>query len=178
MGWTYYYATEYRNGKIDRLAECRKEFGRNPEWAASVKDAMVGSIYYAAMKLTKTGEVFGLIVLTAVDKNEFGYKDMDETMHPYNYDCPVGILNLLTPTNNEMALEWRAGCYVKIVKRKLLVKAKKIQLTLPEYYNGKYYKPKDVVNLTRYSKSVWSDTDRRIGFKQSDVLRYKFTIIE
>lgn len=40
----------------------------------------------------------------------WGYKDMDETMYPYNFDCPKRILDKVGPTNNEEALRWRAAC--------------------------------------------------------------------
>lgn len=43
MGWTYYGATQYKNGKIDRLKECRDEFGTYTKWATIVKDALVGT---------------------------------------------------------------------------------------------------------------------------------------
>lgn len=43
MGWTFYRATQYKNGKIDRLKECRDEFGKAPKWATIVKDALVGT---------------------------------------------------------------------------------------------------------------------------------------
>lgn len=178
MGWTYYTATEYKNGKIDRLAECRKEFGRNPEWATILKDTLVGSTYYAALKLTGKDEVFALICSTGVYKRDFGYKDMDETVHPYRYDCPIGILKLLTPTKNELALEWRANCYKKIEKKKSLSKATKIQIIFPERYSGKYYKANDTAILTRYKKSVWFDKARYIRFNPSYILNLDFTVIE
>jgi hypothetical protein len=41
------------------------------------------------------------------DYNNFGVKDMDETVEPYYYDCPKRILDLLTPTNDERANHWR-----------------------------------------------------------------------
>ncbi|MBS1416637.1 MAG: hypothetical protein HPY94_05850, partial [Clostridia bacterium] len=65
MGWTYYGATQYKNGKIDRLKECRYKFGTDTKWATIVKDALVGTTYYAAMKSTDTGEIWALIVLTS-----------------------------------------------------------------------------------------------------------------
>lgn len=37
----------------------------------------------------------------------WGYKDMDETMHPYYYDFPVSWLDLLSPTDSENAKAWR-----------------------------------------------------------------------
>lgn len=110
MGWTYYPATNYKNGRIDRLQECRDEFGKEPKWATIVKDALVDTTYYAAMKFTKTGEIFALVVLTDTDCRDFGYKDMDETCGPCYYDCPMSILDLLTPTDNEYANEWREKC--------------------------------------------------------------------
>ena len=32
-------------------------------------------------------------------------------MEPYHYECPKSILKLLTPTDNELANEWREKCY-------------------------------------------------------------------
>lgn len=114
MGWTY----TYRSGKIDRLSECRNTFGEDPKWATIVKDALVGDVYYAAMQSARTGEVWALIALTDIDGHEFGYKDMDETMGPYCFDCPNSILKLLTPTDNEYAKDWRKKCYENTNKRR------------------------------------------------------------
>ena len=125
MGWTSYIADCYKNGKIDRKEECRREVGRNPEWATIVKDAMVGATYYAAMRFTRTGEVFGLVLKTSVDKWEFYYKDMSEDMGPCECDCPAGILRLLSPTDNEFANEWRARCWANIEAKKARREAQK-----------------------------------------------------
>lgn len=38
--------------------------------------------------------------------NDWGYKDMDETAHPYYYDCPVTMLRESTCTV-ESAVKWR-----------------------------------------------------------------------
>lgn len=115
MGWTTYFVPD---AKIDRLAECRKVFGREPSWASIVKDALVEDVYYAAMRSTKTGKVWALVALTDVENHGFGYKDMDETVGPCCYDCPTAILKLLSPTDNEYAKTWRAKCYANTNKRK------------------------------------------------------------
>ena len=129
MGWTAFCATNYKNGKVDRKAEMDKEFGNFYE---ILKSAMVGNTYYAALKTIKhyvkdetTGEavleelpenerrVFGFVALTSVNSKEqcnFAYKDMSEDMLPFYYDCPMSILNLLSPTDCESALEWRRRC--------------------------------------------------------------------
>ena len=68
---------------------------------------MVGNTYYSACKNKETNKVFALIALTSVSDGELYYKDMEENMHPYAYDCPQTILDLLTETDNELANEWR-----------------------------------------------------------------------
>ena len=74
--------------------------------------------YYAAvevLRLDKPREVFAVVCLVKYNPRDregyiFGYKDMDETMGPYESECPVAVLDLLTPTDNQYALEWRARC--------------------------------------------------------------------
>lgn len=142
MGWTSYRAEHYKNGTIDRKAECDAYFmeGLNKGHYNVFKSAMVGSVYYAAVQdLVKyagkdeNGErkyepipesertTWGCVFLTSVDTKEyfnFSYKDMDETCGPYQYDCPKGILDLLSPTDNEFALKWREECRRTLAKKK------------------------------------------------------------
>lgn len=119
MGWTSYHATHYnRRGEIDRKAECDAIFTENSEYGKweVLKSSMHGSTYYAAVLRTRpSGEsyVFGAVCLTRVDSSDycdFCYKDMDESMGPGCYDCPLSILDLLSPTENEYALAWRERC--------------------------------------------------------------------
>lgn len=133
MGWTSYHASFYKNGKIDRKAECDSIMncdmvGDKGRYEV-LKSAMVGSTYYAAVKKTifKTGakpekeSVFGVVMLTSVNNKDylnFSYKDMDESAGPGYYDCPKGILDVLTPTEYEWAKEWRERCYENIKKKK------------------------------------------------------------
>ena len=142
MGWTSYCAeTKYKNGRrvIDRKAECDKIFNDDMiSWGDErkvigkfevLKSSMVGSTYYAAVKRTKfatetepeLSQVFAAICLTSTNMKDyynFAYKDMDKTCGPYQCDCPKGILDLLTPTENEYANEWRRICYENIAKKK------------------------------------------------------------
>ena len=111
MGWTFYRAAYYKpNGQVNRKAECDELFE-----GELIKSAMVGSTYYAAVR-NKQGDVWAAVVLTKSNSREydnFGYKDMDETMGPVYYDCPVSILKALTPTDNKTANEWREKCWQK-----------------------------------------------------------------
>jgi len=131
MGWTSYHVEpKYKNGKkyIDRKEECDKLFNQtminNVGYYKVLRSTVKGSTYYAAVKKVKyateadaeTNEVFGVVVLTRTNINEpynFSYKDMDETCGPCYHDCPNVILDLLSPTENEYANEWRQKCREK-----------------------------------------------------------------
>lgn len=135
MGWTWYRATRYfPNGGIDRRAECDAYFmeGLNRGHYEVLKSAMVGTVYYAAVKKLKRYEgynengdcifldlppeeqiVFGAIFITSTRNMEcynFGYKPMDETMGPGECKCPKSIIVLLSETDNLYALHWRQKC--------------------------------------------------------------------
>jgi hypothetical protein len=78
----------------------------------------VGTTVYAAVEfLNKPGsterEVTAFVVLTSrkvMRGFNFGYNAYDENAGPFEVRCPVGILDMLTPTENEQALTWRARC--------------------------------------------------------------------
>lgn len=142
MGWTSYHATHYKNGSIDRKAECDAYFmdGLNKGHYNVKKSAIVGSVYYAAIENLKryTGqdenggsvyedipenerETWAAVFLTHTDMKDyfnFCYKDMSEDMGPCEDKCPVSILRLLSPTDSEWANEWRRRCYENAEKVK------------------------------------------------------------
>ena len=72
-----------------------KEHGRREVWAA----------------------VFLIKYIAGDDPYNFGYKDMSEHMGPARYDCPEKILDLLTETDCEHAIEWRARCRAGLERR-------------------------------------------------------------
>lgn len=112
MCWTSYnkcYCYTKQNGTIDRKAECDRLFYNDSRYNV-IKSAMVGSVYYAAVRDNQTEDVFAFVVLTSTNKTDFYYKEMDETCGPCECQCPKSILSLLTPTDNEFANEWRERC--------------------------------------------------------------------
>ena len=143
MGWTtclYASNWKYVNGRriVDRKKECdqictweRKESEKGfdgriypPMKDTVLKSAMVGSIYYAAVRREKAGEepyvwaaVFKTCGKSSHDGTIWGYKDMSEDMNPFFYDCPAGILALLTPTDSEGANEWRRLCRERLAEK-------------------------------------------------------------
>lgn len=178
MGWTSYNVpTIYRKGKhiVDRKAECDKLFNQDMiTWDDEckvigkfevLKSSMSGSTYYAAVRRTKFATetepensiVFAAIVLTSVDNKSyynFSYKDMDETVGPYQYDCPKAILDLLTPTDSEWANEWRKKCYENL-------KAKRDPNTLSNLPIGSEI------------KFTLNDGEEYVAFKHSPAYQFK-----
>ena len=143
MGWTSCHVEPTYNPKtkkytLDRKAECDKLFNQDMVTYDGnkvigkfevLKSCMVGSTYYAAVRRTRFETetefeniyVFAAIVLTSVNNKDwfnFSYKDMDETVGPYQYDCPKSILDLLYPTDNEYAKKWRERCHITLEKKK------------------------------------------------------------
>lgn len=134
MGWTSYHATHYKNGKVDRKAECDAYFmeGSSAGFCRVVKSAVVGTVYYAAVEnLKRYGKkqpdgtqpiedipeaerfVWAAVFLTSVDNKDyhnFSYKDMSEDMGPCECRCPESVLKLLSPTDSQWANEWRERC--------------------------------------------------------------------
>ena len=64
-------------------------------------------------------------------ESELCYKDIDETMMPYCFDCPQKILKQLTPTDNEYAKQWRSLCEQWQYRKLLLRKCRQTDDTLP-----------------------------------------------
>lgn len=77
---------------------------------------LVGSVLWSLVRLTvkkeglaqiKAGESLVFIRCDLLDQQDggWGYKAMEESMHPYYYSCPPGFLDQAP----EQSAEWRAG---------------------------------------------------------------------
>lgn len=136
MGWTSYRAIHYKNGTVDRKAECDSYFDYMKNSCYRLKkSALVGSTYYAAVAVVKDYDndlqeipedqqrVIGIVILTSVDMKDdynFSYKLVSEDMGPVQYDCPESILKLLSPAESNTILQWRSKCHKHTEARKTL----------------------------------------------------------
>ena len=128
MGWDGTYTNMYKNGKVDVKRFLDNEFTWKSESGQEntvIKSAMVGSVYYAAISVKNHPQdgdsVFCAVCLTSTKRQDgcnIFWKSMTEYDGPINYDCPIGILKLLTPTDSEWAKNWRLKCYTKIEEKK------------------------------------------------------------
>lgn len=190
MGWTSCMATHYTDGgKIDRKAECDAlytEDGANGKWEV-LKSTIVGSVYYCACKRTRPGEdpyVFAGICLTSLEKDgcfDFGYKDMSENYGPYNYDCPASILNLLSPTTDKYALEWRQKCRENIARKAAERKDKNSLQNLPvgaaihmNTEGGRLRLVKDYGG--NFKRPKWIDWNTRTYYPESYIKTKGYTV--
>jgi hypothetical protein len=74
--------------------------------------------YYAAVEFD--GIVYAGVAMMDFwphDYQSFGYKDMDDTQGPVIRNCPKAILDLLTETEDEYAINWRKECYRRIEQK-------------------------------------------------------------
>ena len=132
MGWLYMnrlhmggHATP--KAYLDAQFTYRQDLEDGSSYAMRVLDsACVGNrVWYAATRVERSDQepyVIALVCLVrwnARDKEglHFGYKDMEESMGTCEAECPERILNKLTPTNNEHALEWRERCRARLQLR-------------------------------------------------------------
>lgn len=198
MGWTWQHATHYKNGKVDRKAECDAYFNEENKGCYVVeKSALVGTVYYAAIRHIgrrnyKTNEiteipaseqeVFAVIFLTGMnmkDSFNFGYKDMEESMHPYYYDCPAGILKLLSPTDNASANEWRENCLQRAAQKKA---DKKNPDSLENLPIGTVIRVRDkelvkTAPMAQFKTPFWMRTDAYLYHSKKEIKRCGYEIV-
>ena len=118
--------------------------------------------FYAAVESvnsqTQDKRVFALVILIKRFKNEsynICWEEMDEDMGPCYYNCPERILDLLTPTSNQNALEWRRKCREKLDKRGQMPPLKKgtaIKFSSPVKFGYGISVDQLVVSSTRGSR--------------------------
>lgn len=195
MGWTGYTAHYYKNGMVDRKAECDAYWmeGLNRGHFQIVKSAMVGNTYYAAVRNLKrcvgTNDdgwgiyedlpeseqtVHGYVFLTSVKDGEFFYKDMSEDMIPYYFDCPKSVLKELSSTDNENALEWRRQC----AEKKSTKRDYPIGTILTfEWWNGEKKIIKRSPNR-QFKTAWWEVVGERKYFSKKNIPWDKVTVVE
>ena len=128
MGWTDSYKPK-GEGVTDFLIRCGalRWTGSTHEYKVLDSALVKLKTHYAAIERTNkaTGEreVFASVTLIRMHKESpsgynFLHKEMDETVEPYDAECPERILKLLTPTKYEGANNWRARCWARINAKK------------------------------------------------------------
>lgn len=114
MGWTFSYEWHGKKDLVSYLTRDRDGF-------KTLRKCCRGQTLYALHEATHNLGVGGLASVRGEKPLRFiavyrlsradgmwGYKDMDESMGPYYYDCPVSYLDQAHEPMNDIAREWRA----------------------------------------------------------------------
>jgi hypothetical protein len=129
MGWLFMKSLKGHSGPRQYL-DAQFTYDRPDHTSKVLRSALIGMrVYYAAVEhvLTADGarDVWALICLVRYSPRDregyiFGYKDMSESMGPYECDCPESILDLLTPTEKAYAVNWRGKCRTRAASRRAI----------------------------------------------------------
>jgi hypothetical protein len=122
MGWLYFPKPNNVKQYFEDQVTWEDEFTKRQLLDSAIVNMRE---YYGALeiieKATGVRRVTALVIMLDYAPNDyhsFGYKDMDEDMGPGIDNCPERILNLLTPTDHEYAIGWRARCRENIERSK------------------------------------------------------------
>ena len=64
--------------------------------------------FYVALKKLEDNSVFACVILTRRKNGQVFSKVMGESEGPCYYEAPESFINVLTKTDNKMAIQWRA----------------------------------------------------------------------
>lgn len=125
MGWDFCHAQYYKNGRVDRKREIDDLYTWSSEnqSVSVVKSVMVGTDYFAAIKINENGNesIEAVMCLTkGADRSDpwfnIGHKSIPHTESDH---CPMSIIKLLSPSDDEREMKWRRDCEAYAKKPKL-----------------------------------------------------------
>lgn len=117
MGWTQtrrIYNDGYTTKREEILAEFNSLMDNNKKYYKVHYVHVYGNVVYCALEYLKTHKIFAVIISFSFDKDSVYYRFDDETVGPRKYNVTKKLLRMLSPTDNEYAIEWRQTCWDKL----------------------------------------------------------------
>lgn len=120
MGWTYPHNVNRKQLIAQRVDGWERDTGEMLVKSTCLKHCYRGGVFSGVLwsvwerTFTKDGvevqptERWIQCDLLRCDRGEWGYKDMEESMHPYYYSCPLSYLKLVPIEKFGGNPEWRA----------------------------------------------------------------------
>ena len=106
MGWLYHVG-QTRKGLIQSITKSWKTPQRSSDCLAyCTRGNVLWTVWENYQKSTGTFERCIVCVLMQSSSDGWGYKDMDEGMHPYYYTCPLKYLRMVPQVASKA---WRKG---------------------------------------------------------------------
>ncbi len=188
MGWTSY---NLEPSEVETEVRRILETGSKNVSFKILKLEKKSSVYYAAVEriMDENPEsriVSGMVVLTAIDNSDyynFSYRLMDETEGPCVCDCSLSLVNLLSPTDSEYALQWRERVKEKVRERSEKNKETRLLKSLPVGSKIKFnkwgtgYVILSKIFYAREQSEVWADLKEGYRYKVSDILKNGYQIV-
>lgn len=185
MGWLFKWADITNRSRLQIVCENIEE--DNDKFSHKVVyGSQNGSVCYLACKRTEksTGEsiVYGLVVLTAIRSNEFcnfGMKEISEFCGPNYYCAPKKLIDMLSPTDHEWALEWRRQCVENSFRVTKRGKDAKILRELPLNTTIRVNDPSGtvVIPYLHCGKRRYKIVDQWARLSTKYILNYGFEIV-
>ena len=119
MGWTYPHGLNRKQLIAQRIEGWERDTGEMLVKSTCLKHCYRGGVFSGVLwsvwerTFTKEGEQaqpterWSQCDLLRCDQGEWGYKDMEESMGPYYYSCPLGYLELVPIDRFGGNAEWR-----------------------------------------------------------------------
>ena len=162
MGWLFSPSYGSPKGVVEHMEKQCQRVG----WKV-LKHAFTCYGRRAWIALEKEGKSF--ILLLMIDKHDgwWGYKDIEESMGPCYYDCPLSLLDMTTGNDHDASIEWRKGVrerHATRQARRLASKAVKVGDRVTVY--GKAYQI-----IERIKRSF-------VGIQELTGRRYRITSLQ
>lgn len=119
MGWTYPHGLNRKQLIAQRVTGWERDTGEMLVKSTCLKHCYRGNVFSGVLwsvwerNFTKNGEEVQpserwiQCDLLRCDQGEWGYKDMEESMGPYYYSCPLSYLELVPIDRFGGNVEWR-----------------------------------------------------------------------
>ena len=101
MGSTFYSAYNSPKTYADEKKEVETVYSNGGQ-NEILQTSRVGNIWYMAVRVKETGEVFAGVCKTMREMGEWGYKSMTEHSLPYYFDAPRSLLNKVWQSNKKI----------------------------------------------------------------------------
>lgn len=119
MGWTYPYGVNRKQLIAQRVEGWERDTGEMVVKSTCLKHCYRGGVFsgvlWSVWERTFTKDSMEVqsverwiqCDLLRCDQGSWGYKDMEESMHPYFYSCPLSYLDLVPIDSYGGNAEWR-----------------------------------------------------------------------
>ncbi|MEZ6131189.1 MAG: hypothetical protein R3C59_21150 [Planctomycetaceae bacterium] len=119
MGWTYPYGVNRKQLIAQRVEDWERDTGEMVVKSTCLKHCYRGGVFsgvlWSVWERTFTKDSVEVqptqrwiqCDLLRCDRGEWGYKDMEESMGPYYFSCPLGYLELVDLDRFGGNAEWR-----------------------------------------------------------------------